>query len=290
LLGSFAEKQKRLSRISGRREVIGYKGENVNMNSKTVDPLRVALRGSTGRMGGVAMEAIQGAEDLSLVAEMGSEVVDVEKVVRRARADVVVDLTVPKALEPGIRDLIRTGADIVIGTSGVENGHLEEWEELSREYGNSVLVVPNFCLGVLLMQQLAETAMQVFSDLEIIEMHHEKKIDSPSGTASATAERLGAIREKTGKKPLAPFLEEGFRGGIIRGIPIHSLRLPGMLARQELHFGGLGEEFVISHETKNRRAFMPGLLLAIRGVGQLKGLHSGLEAVLPQAWPHVELG
>ncbi len=254
------------------------------MTHQQKDPIRVAVRGSTGRMGGVAMEAIRKAKDLSLVAEMGSGVKDVDKVIRRARADVVVDLTVPKALEPGIRDLIRTGADIVVGTSGVESGHLNEWEELSREFNNSVLVVPNFCLGVLLMQQLAETAIQVFPDLEIIEMHHEKKIDSPSGTSSSTADRLGTIREKLGRPPLAPFFEEGFRGGLVHKIPIHSLRLPGMLARQELHFGGLGEEFVISHEAKDRNAFMPGLLLAIRGVGSLKGLQMGLEAVLPEDW------
>lgn len=255
------------------------------MTKEKKDVLRVALRGSRGRMGRTAIQAIHEADDLVLVAEMGSEVLDVEKVMRRAQADVVVDLTVPKALEPGIRDLIRTGADVVIGTSGVESGHIEEWEELAREYGNSVLVVPNFCLGVLLMQQLAEIAIEVFPDLEIVEIHHENKVDSPSGTASATAERLGRRREEMGGKPLASFIDDGFRGGQVCGVPIHSLRLPGMLARQELHFGRPGEQFVMSHETKDREAFMPGLLLAIRRVGSLKGLHSGLEAVLPAAWP-----
>ncbi len=248
-------------------------------------PIRVALRGSKGRMGGVAMETIRQEDDLLLVAEMGSETQDVATVVRRAQADVVVDLTVPKALEPGIRDLIRSGADIVIGTSGVENEHLEEWEELAREYGNSVLVVPNFCLGVLLMQQMAEIALRVYSDLEIVEIHHEEKVDNPSGTASATAERLGTLRDRLGKKPLAPYVDDGFRGGMIKGIPIHSLRLPGMLARQELHFGAKGESFTIMHETKDRKAFMPGLLLAIRNVGKIKGLQVGLEAVLPEGWP-----
>ncbi len=254
------------------------------MTQQKIDSIRVALRGSSGRMGKVAVEAIGKAEDLLLVAEIGSGVKDVAKVIRKTRADVVVDLTNPKALEPGIRDLIRTGADVVVGTSGVESGHLDEWGELSREFSNSVLVVPNFCLGVLLMQQLAETAIRIFPDLEIIEMHHEKKLDSPSGTASATAERLGNLREKTGGLPLATYFEEGFRGGLVHGIPIHSLRLPGMLARQELHFGAPGEELLISHETKDRKAFMPGLLLAIRGVGSLKGLQVGLEAVLPGDW------
>ncbi|MFQ5506359.1 MAG: 4-hydroxy-tetrahydrodipicolinate reductase [Planctomycetota bacterium] len=242
--------------------------------------IRVLLRGAAGRMGREVCRSVEEAADLELVAriDLGD---DLGQALERCGAEVAVDFTAPEALDAGIPPLIEAGLRVIVGTSGVGERQLETWRSLVERHGGSVLVVPNFSLGMVVMQRLAEQAVASFPDLEILELHHEQKVDSPSGTAQDTALRLAEARKKAGRGPEAPPDDSAFRGGRVAGIPVHSLRLPGVLAQQQILFGGPGELLTLRHDTLSRQAFMPGVCLAIRRIGQLDGLCIGLESCLP---------
>lgn len=238
--------------------------------------IRVGIRGAKGRMGQEAVAAIAGESDLEVVAaaDMGD---DCEKAFGEANVEVAVDFTNPAALADGIPAALRAGASVVVGTSGVTDAMIGDWRKICGELGRSVLVVPNFCVGVVLLQRFAEEAARYFPEVEILEMHHEKKIDSPSGTASDTARRVASAR---GDAENANSDDSAFRGGRIGGVPVHSVRLPGLLAHQVVWFGGLGEVLSIRHDSLDRGAFMPGVLRAVRGVRDLDGVQIGLEHCL----------
>lgn len=241
---------------------------------------RVAVRGAAGRMGKEAVSAIREADDLELVCELDLGD-DPASRFRENAVEVALDFTEPKALGEGVPAMLRAGASVVIGTSGVTKTQQEAWRELCADTGTAVLVVPNFCIGVLLMQSFAEQAARWFPDVEIIELHHEKKVDSPSGTAADTARRIARARNEEDCVANASLDKSEFRGGRVAGISIHSIRLPGLLAHQELLFGGKGEILTLRHDSLDRKAFMPGVLLALRAVRELQGVSVGLESVLP---------
>jgi len=230
-------------------------------------------------MGTTAVAAIEATADLDLVAavDLGDSVSDA---VRESGARVAIDLTAPAALADGVPEMIRAGLSLVIGTSGATDEQIEDWRGLVAEHGKPVLIVPNFSLGVVLLQRMAEQAARIYADFEILELHHENKVDSPSGTARDTARRLAAARAAAHLEPTPMSDRSEFRGGRVDDVPIHSVRLPGLLAHQEMWFGSAGELLTLRHDTFNRSAFMPGLCLAARRVESLSGLNIGLEHCL----------
>ena len=239
--------------------------------------IQVAVRGAQGRMGQAALRAIRESQDLRCVVELAKGAPIAEQL-SGSGASVALDLTVPSALPEGIASLLRAGLDVVVGTSGVREEWREEWAGLCEELGRSCLIVPNFCIGVVLLQRFAVEAARWFPDVELIEMHHERKVDHPSGTACDTARRIAEARDAAGGRAAVP--PDETRSSLVDGVPVHAVRLPGLLAHQLVLFGAPGEGLTLRHDTSDRGAFMPGVLLAMRKVGQLGGLRVGLEHVL----------
>jgi len=222
--------------------------------------LRVAVVGATGRLGSLACEWIDAAEDLELVARI--ELDDaLEDCLRGSNASVAVDLTrAPLGLEHGLC-MLGCGVRPVIGTSGVDAAQTAELDRAAREVHLGGIVVPNFSLGVWLLQQAAELAARHMPRCEVIEMHHERKLDAPSGTAVDTAERLAAII-----------------GVEASEVPIHSVRIPGAHSNQEVVFGSAGEWLRLRHETYGMQCFAPGLLAAVRFAAHASGVARGVGA------------
>ncbi len=242
------------------------------------DLIRVAIRGAEGRMGHAARAAIAAADGLSFAGPLRRQS-NLVAAVQELGADVVLDLTRPDAL-PDLAPVIESGTPVVVGTSGVDADLLADWTARVEARG-TVLVVPNFCVGVVLLQSFAERAAAFYSDVEILEMHHEHKVDSPSATAVDTAERIARVRvTDNANRDRSPS-----RGRNVAGVPVHSVRLPGLLAHQVVLFGGNGETLTLRHDSYDRASFMPGVLLALRTVRTLSGLHVGLESCLPELGP-----
>ncbi|MDY6833496.1 MAG: 4-hydroxy-tetrahydrodipicolinate reductase [Chloroflexota bacterium] len=206
---------------------------------------------------------------------------DIDSLLKTHHPDVMVDFTVVEASMSAIRIAALHNVNLVIGTTGFTEDNLSEIEELSREHNIGIVIASNFAMGAIVMTHLAKVASKFFDWAEIIEMHHEGKVDAPSGTAITTAE---AMIEAHGK----PFDYQtaqkesvaGTRGGEIEGVAIHSMRLPGLLAHQEIIMGMAGQTLRIRHDTINRQCYMPGVLLAIKEVVHLKGLNRGLDSLL----------
>ena len=216
--------------------------------------ISVVVTGSEGRMGSQACDAIENADDLQLAGRADPALgVSLEDLIDQA--DVMVDFTVPEAALGNIRTASAAGVHSVVGTTGFD---LDALNEIT---GANILVAPNFALGAVLMMRFAAEAAAVFGSAEIIELHHDRKLDIPSGTAALTAERIEAVSDTN--------------------VPIHSVRLPGLVAHQEVIFGSLGETLTIRHDSIDRSCFMPGVLLAVRRVGGLDQSPAiGLETVL----------
>jgi 4-hydroxy-tetrahydrodipicolinate reductase len=222
--------------------------------------IRVVASGAAGRMGQAVCEAVEGAEDMELTAKadpsLGVELADA-----LGEADVVVDFTTPDTALANARACLEAGVHVVLGTTGFDLDALREAAE-SASGGANCFVAPNFAIGAVLLMEAAQLAARHMPDCEIVELHHDKKLDAPSGTAKRTAE---LIREAGGK------VHE----------PIHSVRLPGLVAHQEVIFGGEGQTLSIRHDSIDRRSFMPGVLLAVRRVSsQPERLVVGLEKLL----------
>jgi 4-hydroxy-tetrahydrodipicolinate reductase len=243
---------------------------------------RVAVLGASGRMGSAACEAVEAAGDLELVARIGStdpldELVD-------SGAQVAVDLTRPDAVMENVGFCVAHGVHAVVGTSGFDDARLTRlrgW--LDAQPGVGVVIAPNFAIGAVLMMQFARQAARFFDSTEIVELHHAGKADAPSGTARRTAEIVAAERAAAGlgaQPDATTSALDGARGSEVDGVRIHSLRLRGLVAHQEVLFGTEGETLTIRHDSLDRSSFMPGVLLAIREVGSRPGLTVGLEHLL----------
>ena len=252
--------------------------------------IKVGVLGARGRMGSLVCETVQAAEDLELAAR-----IDVgDPLDPLSGCDVVVDFTVPGVVLDNLRWCVGHGLDVVIGTSGFDAARLAEVTELLRSASQAggqadrgasrVLVAPNFSVGAVLMMRFAEQAARFFDSAEIIELHHAGKVDAPSGTASRTAAMIAAARAEAGSGPMPDATSTqlpGARGAEVAGVHVHSVRLAGLVAHQEVLLGGHGETLTIRHDSLDRASFMPGVLLAARNVGSLPpGLTVGLENLL----------
>jgi 4-hydroxy-tetrahydrodipicolinate reductase len=236
----------------------------------------VAIVGAHGRMGSLATRLIEGSSDLVVHALLGSR----DPIEAIAGADAVLDLTVP-AVSPTIVDAaLDHGIPVVVGTSGWTAERLAGVRTRLVELPElGVIVAPNFSLGSVLASALAAMAAPYFDSIEIIEAHHAGKVDSPSGTAIRTAELIGQARDEVGPVN-APHHDQRARGQQVASVPIHSLRLGGVLAEQQVVFGGVGETVRISHETTSDASYEAGMLLALRAIGSTRGLVVGIDALL----------
>lgn len=239
--------------------------------------IRVGVSGAQGRMGSTVCEAVKGDSELELVAAV--DVGDDFEVLRRAGAEVVVDFTVASAARQNLPLLASWGIHAVVGTTGLGENDVET---LRRFFTTSnAVLAPNFAIGAVLMMRFAEMAAPFFPTAEIIEMHHDQKVDAPSGTAMSTAERMAAASAAWGSDPTLHEVVPGARGGAgPGGIHIHSVRLNGLVAHQEVLLGTTGQWLTIRHDTTDRTSFMPGVLLACKGVGLHPGVTVGLDALL----------
>ncbi|KIS28046.1 4-hydroxy-tetrahydrodipicolinate reductase [Arthrobacter sp. SPG23] len=246
------------------------------------EQLAVAVLGANGRMGAEAVKAVEAAPDMKLVAALGrgdslDELVNVG-------ARIVVDLTVPESTEANVRFAVENGMHAVVGTTGWDAARLGGLEELlGRNARVGVLIAPNFALGSVLASAFAAKAAKYFESVEVIELHHPDKVDAPSGTAVRTAQLIAAERAAAGvgASPDATTSElAGARGCDVDGIRVHSVRLRGLVAHQEVLLGGPGEQLTLRHDSFDRASFMPGVLLGVRNVAGHPGLTVGLDGYL----------
>jgi 4-hydroxy-tetrahydrodipicolinate reductase len=248
----------------------------------TEELLRVGVIGARGRMGAQTCQAVVEAEDMDLVAAVGGR--EWLFSLSDAGSQVVVEFTHPEVVMDHIRFCIDQNIHIITGTSGFTDEKLDtirQWLSAKPELG--VLVVPNFAIGAVLTARFAREAARFFESVEIIELHHAGKVDAPSGTAVATARAVSLARQDAGlgAVPDATTLETGgARGASVDGIRVHSVRLPGLVAHQEVIMGSAGETLTIRHDSLDRSSFMPGVLAAIRAVAGRPGLTVGLEQLL----------
>jgi 4-hydroxy-tetrahydrodipicolinate reductase len=237
--------------------------------------IRVLVNGANGKMGRVTVDAIQECNDLELADAIGREN-NLAGSILENKADVVVDFTLPDVVFDNAKTIIKTGARPVIGTSGLNEEQIDELTKLCEENKLGGIIAPNFSLGAVLMMKYAQDAAKYFQHAEIIEMHHEKKVDAPSGTAVKTAQMMAKVRETIDAIPVnAPARSEAHTD-----IPIHSVRLPGLFAHQMVIFGGFGETLTLRHDSLDRKSMMPGVCLACRKVMRLDTLIYGLEHLL----------
>jgi 4-hydroxy-tetrahydrodipicolinate reductase len=246
------------------------------------EQLAVAVLGANGRMGAEAVKAVEAAADLKLVAALGRN--DSLDTLLSSGARVVVDLTVPESTEANVRFAVEHGLHAVVGTTGWDAGRLARLEELlAGQPGVGVLIAPNFALGSVLASAFAAKAARYFESVEIIELHHPDKVDAPSGTAVRTAQLISAERAAAGVAPSpdATSTERpGARGCDVDGVRVHSVRLRGLVAHQEVLLGGPGEQLTLRHDSFDRASFMPGVLLGVRNVAANPGLTVGLDGYL----------
>ena len=246
------------------------------------DLVRVGVLGARGRMGNEVCKAVDAAPDLDLVAMV--DVGDWLFGVADAGAAVVVDFTRPDVVMDNVRFAIDQGIHAVVGTTGMTDERLDTirtWLADKPEVG--VLVAPNFAIGAVLLMKFSQLAARYYPSAEIIELHHPNKIDAPSGTAVRTAELIAAARAEAAMDAVPDATTQsldGARGATVGGVHVHSLRIAGLVAHQEVVFGTDGETLTIRHDSLDRASFMPGVLLGIRGVASRPGLTVGLESLL----------
>lgn len=244
--------------------------------------LRVAVIGAKGRIGSEAVRAVEAADDLDLVAAVGRG--DRLEALTESGAQVAVELTHPDSVLANLEFCVGHGIHTVVGTTGWTPERLETlsgWLDASP--GTGALIAPNFSIGAVLTMRFAQQAAPWFESVEVIELHHDNKADAPSGTATRTAQLIAAARTEAGRPaqhdPTTHGLD-GARGADVDGVPVHSVRLRGLLAHQEVLLGGTGETLTIRHDSLHHSSFMPGILLAVRTVPGVPGLTFGLEHFL----------
>jgi 4-hydroxy-tetrahydrodipicolinate reductase len=261
-------------------------------------PIRVVVHGALGRVGREVVNATCKDADLKLVGAVdakadgnalplpvGSGTVPLsrspESILTQTEPQVIVDFSVTEASMAITRLATKHKVNLVIGTTGLSPDNLEEIDRLAKANGVGAVVASNFALGAVLMIHLAKIAAKYFDNVEIIELHHDQKLDAPSGTAVSTAK---AISEARGKPFVHPKVQKetvaGARGAELQGVALHSVRLPGLMAHQEIIFGTSGQTLIIRHDTINRECYMPGVVMAVKKVVELKGLTVGLDRLL----------
>ncbi|EGX57554.1 dihydrodipicolinate reductase [Streptomyces zinciresistens K42] len=247
--------------------------------------LRVAVLGARGRIGSEAVRAVEAAEDMELVAALGRG--EKLETLAGAGAQVAVELTTPDSVMANLDYCVSHGIHAVVGTTGWTDerlARLEQW--LARSPGTGVLIAPNFSVGAVLTMKFAQLAAPWFESVEVVELHHPKKVDAPSGTAARTARLIAEARRAAGTAPAPDATEtalDGARGADVDGVPVHSVRLRGLLAHQEVLLGGEGETLTLRHDSLHHSSFMPGILLGARRVVTAPGLTVGLENFLDLA-------
>lgn len=242
-------------------------------------PIKVIVNGAKGRMGQEAAKAIEADPRFELVAQTG-RADDLAAEIKKTKADVVVDLTTAESVYENTKTIITAGAHPVIGTTGLHPEQFMELKQLCAQKNLGGIVVPNFSIGAVLMMRYAKDAAKYLPDVEIIEMHHDGKLDAPSGTAIKTAELIHETRKTSPTEKQIKETVPGSRGAVKHDIHIHAVRLPGLVAHQQVLFGGNAETLTIRHDSMHRSCFMPGLLLACEKVKDFDTLMYGLEHLL----------
>lgn len=257
--------------------------DNTPQNAPTAlpSPLRILINGYRGRMGQEIVAAIEAAPDLSCVA-LTTRGDDLAASLQDSQAQIAIDVSLPDSVYATTQCIIEQGVHPIIGTSGLTDQQIEHLSARCQSAHLGGIIAPNFSLGALLMMKFAAQAARYLPDIEIIEAHHPNKIDAPSGTALKTAQLVHAGQPDAYKAKAAMAKQPpiGARGHLAYNIPIHALRLPGIVAQQQVLCGGQEETLSITHNTRHRRAFMPGVLFACRQVMGLKHLVYGLEQLL----------
>jgi 4-hydroxy-tetrahydrodipicolinate reductase len=244
------------------------------------DTIKVAVIGAAGRMGSQVCEAVEAAEGLELVGrfDQGDALGDL------AGAQVVVEFSVPAASPANVAHCVDQGVHVVVGTTGWDDERVAALEtQLAEHPGVGVLIAPNFAIGAILMMQFAATAARFYESVEVVELHHPAKVDAPSGTAARTARLIAAARDEAGLGDVPDATTDdpdGARGARVDGIPVHSVRLRGLVAHQEVLLGAAGEMLTLRHDSFDRVSFMPGVIEGVRGVQSHPGLTVGLEHYL----------
>ncbi len=241
--------------------------------------IKVGVLGARGRMGAEVVKAVTEAADLELVAAL--DLGDSLDTLKSAGAQVVVDFTTPDSVMANLEFLATNGIHAVVGTTGFDADRISTLEKLiAANPSGGILIAPNFAIGAVLMMEFATKAAKYFESAEIIELHHPNKVDAPSGTAARTAELMSKARKDAGLAAMPDATTtslDGARGATVGDIPVHSVRLRGLIAHQEVLLGGLGETLTIRHDSLDRAGFMPGVLLGVRSVISKPGLTFGLE-------------
>jgi 4-hydroxy-tetrahydrodipicolinate reductase len=265
-----------------------------------METIRIVIAGPRGRMGREAVSLVQKTDHFQLAAVIdrkndGGNLADVEgfsgihtpiytdaaRCFEEIKPDVLIDLTTPEAGKKHAEIALRYGVRPVVGTTGFTDEDIQRLTTLAEEKGIGAIIAPNFAIGAILMMKFAQMAAKYFPDVEIIELHHDQKLDAPSGTAVKTAQLISMVRPT--KKQGHPDEKEtlaGARGATYDGIPIHSVRLPGLIAHQEVIFGGNGQALTIRHDSFNRASFMSGVKLSVETVMKLHTLVYGLEHII----------
>ncbi|AGB40692.1 dihydrodipicolinate reductase [Halobacteroides halobius DSM 5150] len=258
----------------------------------------IVVSGANGRMGQAVVEMISEVDDFKLVGavdvtEVGKDIhqllgldedpvkitENLAETLEEVKPDVVVEFTNPQVVMEHIQTTLEYNIDIVIGTTGITEADLTKIEEWNQDK-SKIVIAPNFAIGAILMMNFAQKAAKFMDDVEIIELHHDNKIDAPSGTAIKTAELIGKNLDKPDKEVEEIEKLEGARGGLQDKINIHSVRLPGLVAHQEVIFGGEGQTLSLKHDSINRKSFMPGVELAIKKLVDIDGVVYGLENLI----------
>jgi 4-hydroxy-tetrahydrodipicolinate reductase len=242
--------------------------------------MRVGVLGAKGKVGTTMCAAVRAADDLTLSAEVDAG--DDLGLLTDSGTEVVIDFTHPDVVMDNLKFLVDNGIHAVVGTTGFTDDRLEQVRSwLSAKPDSAVLIAPNFAIGAVLSMYFAQKAAPYFESVEVIELHHPQKADAPSGTATRTAKLIAQARKGLPPNPDATSTGlEGARGADVDGIPVHSVRLTGLVAHQEVLFGTLGETLTIRHDSLDRTSFVPGVLLAVREIAKHPGLTIGIEPLL----------
>ena len=246
------------------------------------DTIKVGVLGALGKVGAEVCRAVEAASDTELVARIDAD--DALDDLVAAGAEAVVDFTHPDVVMDNLHFCIEHGLHAVVGTTGFDETRLatvREW--LASSPSTGVLIAPNFSIGSILMMRFAQVAAPFYESVEVVELHHPDKADAPSGTARRTAELIAAARRDAGTGPAPDATStglDGARGAAVDGVPVHSVRLRGLVAHQEVLLGGLGETLTIRHDSLDRASFTPGVLAGLRAIAHHPGLTVGLERFL----------